>query len=248
MKSTIHMMIAILIIVVVPIYYPSITKAINDTSLQTYDNDITGDGFHEQIEMKGSLLSNTSTFYQDIWVEIQSVFEKKWSISLQNGYDPQIFLIDLNHDAVSDIFYQVKKDSENDKYHYQIYTLKLGKTKKIPLPERVYAKGKFTDGFQVQIQLDPHQKSETFQLNENRDMYIKQNIYDENGILRKETPIQIEPISELTPVIINNSKGYGLTSFQKIKGINKKDNIGTLKTLWHFRDHKWIILKSEVIA
>ena len=216
-----------------------------DSSLiDSYEDDITGDGFRENIKMEGRLLSENSSFYQKIWIDVQNKFKKQWSISLQNGYDPKLTLIDFNHDQTFDLFYEIKKD--NDQYSYQLYTLKSNKVKSLPIPKRLYTQGEFADDFKVNIRLDPHKNSNSIDMKDKKSHYIQKGIYDEDGNLLKNVETQIDPISKLEPVLISKSKGYGLKSVQKINGAEKDDVIGTLETLWHLKKDKWIIVKSEI--
>src|SRR5699024_2745768 len=75
--------------------------------INSYEEDVTGDGFKEYLKLQGNLLSTKSIFYPDVWVDITNPFSQHWKISLQAGYNPDIQLIDLTHDQIVDIFYMV---------------------------------------------------------------------------------------------------------------------------------------------
>src|SRR5690625_968268 len=214
----------------------------NETFINSYDADLTGDGFQEHFTLRGVLLSNRSHFYRDVWMDISSPFSHQWKISFDGGYDPDIQLIDLNHDHIFDIFYQVAKDENKRQYNYQLYTLQNGMVKNLPLPKHKHIQGKFLNGFKIKIQINPHKAPIIKDIKEE---YTKQNIYKEDGTLVKDKKLNITPISFLEPILISETKGYGLKSYQSIKGINEKDVLGEIITLWYYKDDEWIILTSE---
>lgn len=190
MKHPISIVLITLILLVTASFSNNLYAAETDTSsINSFEDDVTGDGLREQIKIKGHLLSENSSFYQNVWIDIESPFKKQWSISLQNGYDPQLKLIDLNHDEVFDLFYQVKTENASDTFNYQFYTLKAGKVTSLPLPKRLYIEGKFIDDFKVNIQLDPHKKPETIDMAHKKAAYIESGIYDSNGTLKEKPQI-----------------------------------------------------------
>src|SRR5699024_2161406 len=58
--------------------------------IATYEEDITGDGIKETIELKGVLLSEDSGFFHQVWADITSEHDKEWRISYESGYDPTL--------------------------------------------------------------------------------------------------------------------------------------------------------------
>src|SRR5690625_1423063 len=120
--------------------------------ISTFEGDVTGDNQHETIQLKGSLLNDNSNYYQDIWVEIKSIHSEKWRIPFTGGYEPQIQLLDLNQNHVHDLFYQSTQSKNDDLYSFHLYSLKNGAIKEIPLPKQSHIKGRFGNGFQIEIQ------------------------------------------------------------------------------------------------
>lgn len=217
-----------------------------DVSLiNSYEDDLTGDGFHEQFTLSGILLSEKSKFYRDIWLDITSPFSHQWKISFEGGYHPKLQLIDLNHDNTFDLFYQVAKNEENAHYAYQLYTLKNGVVKQIPTPKHNHIQAQLIDGFKVEIKLNPNMKPIIKDISNDKIKYIEENIYDENGNLRIDKRMKITPITLLEPILISESKGYGLKSYQLIKGLDEKEILGEIETLWYHHKDSWVILRSE---
>src|SRR5699024_1926291 len=105
--------------------------------------DLTGDGQHETILLKGNLLRNNGNYYQDLWVEIKSSHLEKWKIPFVGGYDPTIQLLDLNQDHIKDLFFQNVTNKGDGLYSHHLYSLKNGMIKEIPLPNQSYVKGYF---------------------------------------------------------------------------------------------------------
>src|SRR5699024_12014081 len=49
--------------------------------IATHEEDITGDGIKETVELKGVLLSEDSGFFHQVWADITSEHDKEWKIS-----------------------------------------------------------------------------------------------------------------------------------------------------------------------
>lgn len=231
------------------IIYPNVQYAEQKEiiSINSFEQDVTGDSLPEQITLHGRLLKQNSAFYQDVWIDITSSFKKNWSINLQHGYHPKLQLIDINHDHAIDLFYQIAKNNDNDFFHYQLYSLKKGKVESLPLPEHYHLQGQLADHFKGKLTLNPTEKPMTIDLTAKKENYINEKIYNEAGEIQQKIDIIIKPFSSLTPIIISKSKGYGLKSTQTIKGINEEDVLGTMETIWYFQKDRWLNMKSTFI-
>lgn len=220
------------------------TKA---TLIHTYEADVTGDGQHEKIELKGILLSPDTTFYRKVWASITSN-NQKWKINYNGGYDPSLQLIDLNHDTIKDIFYQSATGGSGGLYNYQLDTITNDEISNIPLPEQTYLSGEFEDNFNVTIQLTPSEKPIQIDVKNRADDYIRLGIYNKEGkLLETNKSVMIDPIAFFEPLLISESKGYGLKSYQQISGAYHADRLGTVETIWYFENGKWIILQTKWI-
>lgn len=218
----------------------------DNTLINSFEEDITGDGFHEYIRLQGKQIKENSSFYQNVWLDMEDSFHKKWSIYLKNGYEPSLTFIDFNHDQVFDLFYQVRKEMDQPYYDYQLYTLKNGKPETLELPERHTIQGSFTDGFQVQIHVQGEQKPYQLDIGHLKKQYMDQALYDEKGALLKEQDVTVQPITSLEPILISESKGYGLKSTQFIKGMDGSETIGRVESLWYYKNKQWIALQTKV--
>lgn len=224
----------------------SITNA-EQTLISTYEDDLTGDGLKETIQLKGSLFSQESKYYRDIWVELTNNHLEKWEIPFGGGYEPEIHLFDFNHDGINDLFYQSATGGSGGTYSHHLYTFKNGIIEEIPLPQQLYIKGNFKEDFQIEIQIPAKNNNPPILINveERANEYIRLNLYNKHGKLLKPTPVMVTPIALYKPILLSKSKGYGLKSFQKISGAYHADSIGTIEILWYFENGSWINLQTD---
>lgn len=217
--------------------------------ISDFEDDLTGDGQKEIMLLKGLLLSQERNYYQNIWVEITSKHSERWRIPFRGGYEPKIYLFDLNHDNIRDLFYQVTTN-ETDKIntHY-LYTLKNGSINEIPLPKQPYIKGQFINDFHVEIHLSvkDNNKPVFIDVEDQVQKYIKLGLYNKQGKLLNPRAVIINPISSYEPTLISKSKGYGLKSYQQISGAYRDDKLGIVETLWYYENGDWMILQNKWI-
>lgn len=213
--------------------------------IHTYEEDVTGDGMKETIELKGISLAKGTKYYQDLWIDIKSPYLKQeWKVAYGGGYEPTLKFIDLNNDQTVDLFFQSSNDLEGDYYNVQMHTINIDVIKKIPQPKQWHISGKFKDNFTVDLNIFSKEKPITINIGNKQNEYVQQGIYNEQGKLAKDTSIHIEPISKIEPLLVNKYKGHGIKTTQQIHGL-KTDLLGTVETQWYFENNKWIILQSK---
>jgi len=217
--------------------------------ISNYEDDLTGDGQKEIILLKGDLLSLKRKYYQNIWVEITSKHSERWRIPFKNGYEPKIYLFDLNHDHVNDLFYRVTTNEADKINTHYLYTLKNGLINEILLPKQPYIKGQFMNDFHIEIHLSIKENNKPVFVNVEDQLheYVKLGIYNKQGKLLKPRTVIINPISSYEPTHISKSKGYGLKSYQQISGAYPDDKLGIIETLWYYENGDWIVLKTDWI-
>ena len=241
MKYFIYLLIVPLLLI--PAYDVS-AKEVEPKLIEEYSADLTGDGKQETIRLYGVLFSPDAAFLKDIYAMITSD-TKEWRIDYQGGYDPVIQFIDLNHDGIDDLFYQSATGGSGGLYSSQLDTIAEGNLKNIPLPNQDYVKGHFEDGFKAVIDIIPNTKPIVMNVESRKEDYIRLGIYDEQGNIIEQTALMVDPIAFFEPVLISESKGYGLKSYKQISGAYHADRLGVLETLWYFENGKWIILHTE---
>lgn len=247
MKYFIYFVLPILLITGIPSKIKAEEQVKTDL-IETYEEDITGDGLKETIELKGILLSRDATFYREIWVDVISKNDEQWKIQYEGGYEPSIQFIDLNRDGINNLFYQSGKNDTGEtgkRFTYHLHTLDNGKVIEKDLPKQHYINGTFKDDFIVNLTISPHRKPHVVHVKDRSEEYAQQGVYNKEGKLLKPTPVIFDPIAFYEPVLISKSNGYGLKSYQQINGIDHTDQLGTIETLWYYENGGWIILQTE---
>lgn len=212
--------------------------------LNDFEEDVTGDGQLDKVELYGVLFSPETVYYRDIFSVIRSG-EKEWRINYQGGYDPVIQFVDLNHDGISDIFYQSPTGGSGGLYTTRLDSLANGELTNMPLPEQVYVQGYFKDGFQAVIEIAPNTKPIVLNVEDRKDDYIRLGIFDEHGKLLKRTELMVDPIAFYEPFEISEQQGFGLKSYKQVSGAYHADGLGVIETLWYYEDGRWTALHTE---
>ncbi|WP_087972777.1 hypothetical protein [Oceanobacillus rekensis] len=213
--------------------------------IETYKEDVTGDGDNETIDLKGILFSPDTQYYKDIWITVTTTSGADWKINYGGGYEPVLQFIDLTHDGIKDIFYQSPTGGSGGLYTSNLHTFANSEMQEIALPDQQYVNGNFEENFNVTIKIAPNGKPIVVDVKDRAEDYIRLGIYDKNGKLLKPTDLMIDPIAFFEPNLISDSKGYGLKSFKQISGAYHADGLGTIETLWYYENGNWVILKTE---
>lgn len=221
------------------------TNITNETTLQTIEEDITGDGWQETIQLHGTRLTKESNYFHDITFSIASPFTKTWKKTLSKGYDPKLKLLHLTNRQQKDFFYEVALNEEKTEHDYELFRLNQGKLSNIPLPTQENIRIQLEDNFSVSVKLPLQKKTHHMNIDEFKNVLIKSGLYNKQGKLMKETNIIPENIASIEPVFLNKENGYALKTIQYIKGINKEHMLGSIHTTWHMQNNEWIILQTE---
>ncbi|GGA76337.1 hypothetical protein [Ornithinibacillus halotolerans] len=213
--------------------------------IKNYEEDVTGNGLKEIIELKGLLFSPDSNYYKDIKAVITSSENQIWEIPYLGGYEPSLTFIDLNHDKVNDVFFQSASGGSGGLYQYQLHTLIHNKLSEIPLPEQPYVIGKFQDNYVVEVTYSPNSKPINVDVKHRKEDYTRLGIYSKDGKLTKPLSAMVAPIAYFEPKFISKTKGYGLKSYQQVSGAFHADQLGTVESLWYYDRDKWILLQAK---
>lgn len=224
----------------------SATENVSPVLIEQHEEDITGNGLKEIIQLKGALLSKESNYYHSVWAEIIGQNSYKRKINYGGAYDPSLNFIDIHKDQVQSILFQSIAESDHHN-HYYLHTLKGGHIHEVQLPKQNYISGIFKDNFVINLLLSPHEDPINIDVADRADGYIQYSLYNAEGKLLKEKSIITNQISRYEPVLISESNGFGLKSYQPISGVDKSDKLGEIETLWFFENGQWIILQSNWI-
>lgn len=214
--------------------------------INSFEEDITGDGLREYLRLEGVLLSNQSSYFRQVWLDITGPFSKQWKISLANGYAPELHIIDLTNDDRNDLFFKIAQTEALSHYSYQLFTMNKDTIQQIQLPKPEHVRFSFLDNFMYKVETELLDKSETFSISPEGLKTMNESIYRKDGTLLKQTQLTIEPHFILEPIYIDKSKGYGLKSTQHIPSFERTDILYTIETIWSYDTNKWIKLQTTV--
>lgn len=217
------------------------------TTIATYKEDVTGDGSKEDIVLKGHLLAEDGNYYRDVWAEISNRNGDEWHIQYKGGYNPQLKFLHLTDQSVRDIYYEASVNDDETSYIHKLHTLKQRKLKNIELPQSNHIEGSFKKNFNVEITFMPNEKPINIDISKEKEHYITKGIYDDKGNVLKESPLHMTDVFYYEPALHSEKNGYALKSYQRINGSAKKDHIGTVETLWYYKNNTWTMLKTTCI-
>lgn len=225
---------------------PTYASNVEEKTIEQYEEDVTGDGNKEIILLKGLPISDTSDFYQHVWVEIKNNQNQKWTIQYKGGYQPKLFLINLTGDNRKELLFQASSDvNEKNQNKYFLHTIEHNQVKQKKLPEQPYVRGKFLDNFFAEIQFSPEDETKTVNLQGRASQYIDEGLYSKSGQLLKNKMPTFNPISFIEPVIIHETNRHGLKSLQYVTDSVTSNPIGSIETVWVFNQGNWIILNTK---
>ncbi|MFD1068233.1 hypothetical protein [Oceanobacillus locisalsi] len=230
-------------------FAPAETAAQSDVHLiHTYEQDVTGDGENELLELKGKLFAPDGVYYQDIWVDISSPStDNTWRINYGGGYDPVLQFADLTHNGVTDILYQSPTGGSGGLYTSQLNQWEKDDFIELPLPTEQPVKGEFMDGFKVSVQLLPKEDPIILDVSGQKEEYIRLKLYDDQGQLLEPTTLMIDPVAFFEVMEVESEQQEGLKSFQQISGAYHADQIGTVESVWIYdKKDKWILLDTTL--
>lgn len=205
-----------------------------------YHEDLNGDGVLDTITLYGTPYED-SPYYKQIWAEIE-INDKNYRIDLPEGYAPSIIFVDLTHDGINDLFYQVNTGGSGGLYHTKLYTF-APMLKEIPLPT-TKVRGHFLLDFRVKIKV-PGKAPVILDVSQRKDEYIRLNLYQPSGKLLKKQSLLISPIACYEIIEIDGQKG--LKSLQLISGAYRADGLGNAETKWLYQNNKWQMLDTRFI-
>lgn len=232
------------LIMLVGFHYPTNIAQLEDPYfINSFEEDITGDGFREYIRLEGNLFHKNGDYFHNVWVNIQTPFTQQWKIPLVPGYDPKLHIIDVTNDNRHDLLYQVAKDSSRKRFDYLLYTFTEGRAEQILLPQPGLIQGNFKDDYKLEISMDVNTKPLSIDLGHKKGLY--NNLYNADGKLIIQKKIQIHPIYFFEPRWMSDKKGNGIVSSQHVKASGESDILGEIRTLWYFERGKWVVESIE---
>ncbi|GIO24955.1 hypothetical protein [Oceanobacillus sp. J11TS1] len=228
-------------------FTPAEANQDNITLIHTYEEDVTGDGEIELLELKGKLFAEDGAYYQEIWVEITSPSsDKVWRINYGGGYEPELQFADLTQNGVADILYQSPTGGSGGLYTSQLNQWEKDEFIEIPLPTNQPIEGEFMDNFRISIQLLPKETPIILDVSGRKEEYLRLKLYDDRGNLLEPTSLMIDPVAFFEVTEFEKENQIGLKSLQQISGAYHADGIGTVESSWVYDKDKWILLETTL--
>jgi hypothetical protein len=205
--------------------------------------DINGDGQKDVISLQGLPYQKNDIVYKGFSLTIKLSNGKTYKEKLTYGLDPQLNLIDINHDGNKDVFISIPTGQSGGMSKHYLYTSKENQFSNIPIPE-LEVQGQFKNGYKAMISIPATKESFVFDLMIRKEMYESLGMYH-NGKLNEPTELMILPYGKLKPL---STKGldFGLKGVQMISGTSKTDKIAYVETSWYYRDGDWKLINTEV--
>lgn len=208
--------------------------------------DITGDGKKDLIYVKGVPFEEGAQFLKKIYLKIKASNGETYKIDLEGGYDPTTIYIDLNHDAVKDIFISVPTGGSGGLSNFYLYTLKDFKVTNLTVPEPLTVSSQFEENYKASITIEETGQSYSFDLSDRKEDYDRLGLY-QNGKLNEPTELMVLPYGTLEPVKIKDDQ-FGLKGSQRINGAYNADGIANLESKWLYEKGEWKLQSAEVLS
>ncbi len=244
MKLRYPFLIILFYLVLLPITSAEESHEQDVINIVTYEEDLTGDGNKEAIQLEGVLLSETSTYYHLVWATITSFTGDVWEVHFPGGSNPSLQFVNVTGDGGLDLLYESTLDYHQNTFAYELYKIEEQQIVPIPLPKETFVHGSFQDQFLVHVFVTPHQEPVIIDLKEHANEYVEAGVYDKSGLLREQRDITVEPIREVRSFILEEPHKYGLISTQRVHASPYTEHLGNIQSKWIFENHAWKLLES----
>ncbi|WP_102275621.1 hypothetical protein [Cytobacillus massiliigabonensis] len=209
------------------------------------ENDITGDGKEDIIEIKGIPYEEGQEYLKEMKLLIAASNGKEYEAKLEGGIRPGVQFVDLNHDEVKDILVSVETGGSGGLSNSYLYTLKEFQLTDLTVPDPLVINGQFHNGYKASIMIQETGKSVTFDLRNRGADYEKSGLFL-NGKLSEPTELMVDGYSALKPAAVDGKKN-GLIGVQAISGANHTDWIANVESTWIYESGKWIVKDTKIL-
>lgn len=209
------------------------------------NEDVSGDGKPDKIKIKGIRYEEGSDYLKEVYLDIFASNGEKFQTTLDSGFDPDLKLVDLNHDGIKDMYISIPTGGSGGISNYFLFTLKDSQLTDIGIPDPVMITSEFEDGYKANITIEDTGKSYTFDLINRKKEYDELGLYID-GKLNEPRELMVDPYGTLKPVILENKK-YGLKGIQQVSGAYHADSIAFVESTWLLEDGKWNLMDTKVL-
>lgn len=214
--------------------------------------DVTGDKVLDNIYLTG-IVTPGSPFIQNITLLVQDGRSGELtSVSIREnaGYNPTIFLGDFTGNGVDDIFISITTGGSGGVMYHYIYSFVDNKAQLLfdfnVYNEQYQYEVTYQDFYKVEIVSKINDKKYIIDISTKGIEYLNE-IYDENGKLKRPINGFVNPLSGLYPVDFDLNNRYELLAYQKIAGKYNADSLGFVLNTLAWLDNRFV-LQNQYVA
>ena len=213
--------------------------------------DVNGDGIPDNVYLTG-IKTPDSPFTQNITLVIQDgMLGGFTSIPLGEnaGYNPTLFLGDFTGDGVKDILIGINTGGSGGIMYYYIYSF-INNTAQLQFDFNVYNEKykyevTYEDNYKVEVISRENNKKYIIDISNRGTDYLNE-IYYEDGKLKKPIKGFVNPLSGLYPVDFDSNNVYELLAYQKIAGRYNADSLGYILNTLKCEGNRFVLDNQNV--
>ena len=214
--------------------------------------DVDGDERPDNVYLTGTKTYD-SPFIQNITLVIQDGITGGYtSIAFREnaGYNPTLFLGDFTGNRVDDILIGITSGGSGGIMYYYIYSF-INNKAQLLFDFNIYNEQykydvTYKDNYKVYVVSKENNNEYIIDISNKGSDYLNE-IYQENGKLKKPINGFVNPISGLYPVDFDSNKVYELLAYQKIAGRYNADSLGYVLNTLKWKDNGFV-LDNQYVA
>lgn len=213
--------------------------------------DVTGDGVLDYIYLTG-IKTPDSPFTKRITLLVQNGrtgVVTRVPLHENAGFNPTLFLGNFTGNGVADILISINSGGSGATMYHYIYSF-TNQTPKLLFDFNVFNEEyqydiTYQDDYKVKVISKKNNEKYIIDISTRSDEYLNE-IYDENGKLKKPITGFINPLSGLYPVDFDSNQVYELLAYQKIAGRYNADSLGYVLNTLGFVETKFNLQNQNV--
>ncbi|WP_338469372.1 hypothetical protein R4Z10_11090 [Niallia sp. XMNu-256] len=212
------------------------------------EEDISGDGKLDQIEIKGIPYDDGSAYLREIYLVITGSNGKKVKKELDGGYEPTLKRVDLNHDGIDDLLISIPTGGSGGLSNFFIFSFKdFQLTDLGGGPEPLNITSQFLNNYKAVMTIDNTGETFTFDLKNRKKDYNRLGLYT-RGMLNEPRELMVDPYSTLKPIVVKEKgETLGLKAIQQVSGAYHADGIAFVESTWYYENGKWNLIHTKVM-
>lgn len=222
--------------------------------LAAMEEEVTGDEFVDSIYLIGHKNKPDALYQDELSIIVKSGTDELltvYPLKKVGGYQTKLFAGDFSGDKVADVYVAVESGGSGGWSYHNIVSFKEQN------PQELFGmnhnqsqsiSGKFIDGWKVELTNCTGGKMIAIDVRERQNDYIRLGIYDENGMIKKETQTMTAPFAILEPIDRDHDGVFELKGIQRISGGYRADGIADVETILKYKDAVWNASSVRVIV